>query len=178
MDKFSCSDMIALPTLGEPFEVICDASTIGIGVYPTTNRFWESKVFSCWKELYHWRARANSSCASFAHLVLLFGRCGFCGSYIPRYSHLFKVTRSIVHASYPMVIVFRPKHYIYVEYMLWCFSIIDSLSHNLVGCNIYANILSHNSLACRDAKLRALLTFGVGYKHRKRWSQNIGEWSM
>lgn len=56
-----------------------------------------------------------------------------------------------------MVIVFRPNFLYRWEYTLRCFNIFNPLSHNLVGCNIYANILIDNSLACRDAKLRALV---------------------
>ena len=43
------------------------------------------------------------------------------------------------------------------EYTPWRINIVDDLSRNHLGGNACANVLSHDSLGCRDVRLRALL---------------------
>ena len=95
-----------------------------------------------------------------------------CGSDKPQLPHLFKVTTNIIKALDPMIRVFRTKFYIHKPGRI---NIAESLCRNPLEGNAYANVLSHDSLGCRDVKLRALLTMSCSMLSSKEMVADISK---
>ena len=106
--------VLALPTFGEPFEVICDTSIVGIGaILLQKGQSIALKVesFPLLKNIIPLVSKNLKRLCMPCALTLLFGRCRLHGSDKPQFPHIFKITTSIVKASGPMIRVFRSKLY-------------------------------------------------------------------
>ena len=154
--------VLALPTFGEPFEVICDASIVGIGAILLQKGrpiAFESRKLSHAEKNY---TTGEQELTAVVHALRTW-RCYLEGAdcvVVTDHNPLtYLKSQQVLSRRQARWLEYLEQNFTYRwEYRPGRVNIADPLSRNPLGGNTYVDVFSHDSLGCRDVKLRALLT--------------------